>query len=58
MMDDDVTNKKGIYEYILTRNEKHLSIRNFSESQKKIFREIYTLFKGYITIPIKNEGEK
>jgi hypothetical protein len=38
MMDDDVTNKKGIYEYVLTRNDKHLSIRTFTESQK---REVY-----------------
>lgn len=35
MMDDDVTNKKGIYEYVLTRNEKHLNIRTFSESQRR-----------------------
>ena len=35
MMDDDVTNKKGIYSYILTRNEKHLSIRAFTDSQKR-----------------------
>lgn len=33
--DDDVTNKKGIYSYILTRNEKHLSIRQFSDSMKQ-----------------------
>lgn len=35
MMDDDVTNKKGIYTYILTHNEKHLNIRAFTESQKR-----------------------
>ncbi|MCB1160673.1 MAG: DUF262 domain-containing protein [Leptospiraceae bacterium] len=35
MMDDDVTNKKGIYSYILTNDEKHLSIRAFTESQKR-----------------------
>ncbi len=23
MMDDDVTNKRGVYAYVLTRNEKH-----------------------------------
>ena len=34
LMDDDVTKKSGIYPYILTRNEKHLSIRTFTESQK------------------------
>jgi hypothetical protein len=35
MMDDDVTNKKGIYPYVLTRNENYLSIRNFTESQRR-----------------------
>lgn len=35
MIDDDVTNKKGIYPYILTRNEKYLNIRAFTESQKR-----------------------
>jgi hypothetical protein len=35
MQDDDVTNKKGIYSYVLTRNERHLNIRVFSESQKR-----------------------
>lgn len=34
LLDDDVTNKKGIYPYILTRKEKYLSIRAFSNSQK------------------------
>ena len=35
MMDDDVTNKKGIYTYILTRDERFLNIRAFTESQKR-----------------------
>lgn len=35
MMDDDVTNKRGIYPYILTRNEKYLNIRAFTDSQKR-----------------------
>jgi len=35
MMDDDVTNKRGIYAYVLSRNQKTLSIRSFSESQKR-----------------------
>lgn len=34
MMDDDVTNKKGIFEYVLTGNESKLSIRQFSDAQK------------------------
>lgn len=43
MMDDEVTAKKGIYPYVLTRNEKYLNIRAFSESQK---REAYEKQKG------------
>ena len=35
MMDDDVTNKKGIYSYVLTREEKYLNIRSFTEKQKR-----------------------
>lgn len=34
MKDEDVSNKKGIYEYVLTRKEKFLNIRAFSENQK------------------------
>ncbi len=32
MSDDDVTTKKGIYAYVLTGEEKHLSIRQFTDS--------------------------
>lgn len=35
ILDDDVTNKKGIYPFILTRNEKYLSIRGFSDAIKQ-----------------------
>ena len=35
MQDDDVTNKKGIYEYLLSKNEKFLNIRAFTDSQKR-----------------------
>lgn len=35
MMDDDVTNKKGIYHYVLTRDPKFLNIRLFTENQKR-----------------------
>jgi hypothetical protein len=35
MIDDDVTNKKGIYPYVLTRSEKALNIRAFTEAQKR-----------------------
>ncbi len=34
MMDDDVT-KRGIYAYVLSGEEKHLSLRAFTESQKR-----------------------
>lgn len=43
MMDDDVTKKKGIYLYVLTRNQKYLNIRAFTASQK---REAYELQDG------------
>jgi hypothetical protein len=35
MQDDDVDSKKGIYAYVLTREEKHLNIRTFSENMKR-----------------------
>lgn len=36
--DDEVENKKGIYAYVLTGDEKHLSLRNFSDNMKqKVF---------------------
>ncbi len=41
--DDDVANKKGIYPFILTRDEKHLSIRAFSDSMKQ---KVYERQKG------------
>jgi len=43
MRDEDVTKKSGIYEYVLTRNEKFLNIRVFTENQK---REAYENQKG------------
>ena len=43
MQDDDVTKKPGIYEYVLTRNEKFLNIRAFTPNQK---REAYERQKG------------
>lgn len=35
MMDEDVTKKSGIYEYVLTREEKYLSIRAFTDNMKR-----------------------
>lgn len=39
MADEDVTNKKGIYEYVLDKEEKHLSIRTFSDRDKRTMYE-------------------
>lgn len=47
MADDDVSKKKGIYHYVLTRKEKHLSIRAFTDNQK---REAYERQKGICTV--------
>ena len=46
MQDEDVTKKSGIYEYVLTRKEKYLSIRVFNDKQK---REAYERQKGICT---------
>ena len=35
VLDDDVTHQTGIYPYILTRDEKHLNIRAFSDGMKQ-----------------------
>jgi hypothetical protein len=35
LMDDDVTKKSGIYPYLLTKDEKYLNIRTFTDSQKR-----------------------
>lgn len=43
MLDDDVTAKRGIYDYVLSGNERKLSIRAFSE---KMRREAYERQKG------------
>lgn len=39
MSDDDVTNKKGIYPYILTGELRYLNIRAFTDTQKRISYE-------------------
>ena len=35
MADDDVTKKSGIYEYVLTNDERHLNIRSFTETMRR-----------------------
>lgn len=39
MQDDEVQNKKGVYAYVLSGDEKHLSLRAFSESVKRAVYE-------------------
>ncbi len=53
MQDEDVTNKKGIYEYILSRKTKYLNIQAFSDNQK---REKYEKQNGICAI-CKNNFE-
>ena len=43
VFDDDVTRKAGIYQYILTREEKELNIRAFSDGMKQ---KVYEKQKG------------
>ena len=43
MQDEDVTKKSGIYPYVITRNEKYLSIRSFTDKMK---REAYERQEG------------
>lgn len=40
ILDDDVIKKTGIYSYIISRDEKYLSIRPFSDSIKQKFYEL------------------
>ena len=47
MMDDDISNKKGIYKYVLTRNEKYLNIRAFTPNMK---REAYERQGGVCSV--------
>jgi len=54
MQDEDVTKKSGIYEYVLTRNEKFLNIRAFTDKMK---REAYEKQKG-ICPHCKGENKK
>jgi hypothetical protein len=47
MMDEDVTKKSGIYIYVLTGEEKYLSLRAFTDKQK---REAYERQEGICPI--------
>lgn len=43
MADEDVSKNRGVYAYLLTGEERHLSIRQFNEKEK---RQAYELQKG------------
>ncbi len=47
ILDDDVSKKSGIYPYVLTRKEKYLSIRAFTEATKQ---KVYEKQKGICVI--------
>ncbi len=47
ILDDDVENKKGIYPYILTRDEKHLNIRAFKAGMRQ---KVYEMQDGECAI--------
>ncbi len=47
ILDDDVTKKSGIYPYLLTGNEKYLSIRAFSDAMKQ---KVYEKQKGICVV--------
>ena len=51
MLDDDVTEKSGIYDYILSGDERKLNIRKFTESMK---RTAYERQKGKCPYCLKN----
>ncbi|MDP3696440.1 MAG: DUF262 domain-containing protein [Candidatus Taylorbacteria bacterium] len=54
MQDEDVTKKSGIYPYVLTRQEKYLNIRAFTDKMK---REAYERQKGICPF-CKGENKK
>ena len=47
MVDEEVENKKGIYQYVLDKQEKHLNLRSFSNNQK---RELYEKQEGVCSL--------
>ncbi len=55
MQDEDVSKKSGIYEYVLTRNERALNIRAFNDRMK---REAYERQKGVCPWCKKEKKEK
>ena len=45
MQDNEVESKKGVYAYVLSGDEKHLSLRAFSDSVK---RAVYEKQRGCV----------
>lgn len=39
IQDEDVTNKKGIYQYLITKDTKYLNIRTFTDNDKRVVYE-------------------
>lgn len=55
MQDDDITKRSGIYEFLLSGEEKHLNIRSFSDTIK---RKVYEKQKGICPHCLKDKREK
>ena len=55
MQDDDVTKRSGIYEYLLSGNEKHLNIRAFTDNEK---RQVYERQGGICPYCVAEHREK
>lgn len=55
MQDDDITKRSGIYEYLLSGNEKHLNIRTFTDNEK---RKVYERQNGICPQCVREHREK
>ena len=55
MQDDDVTKRSGIYEYLLSGNEKYLNIRAFTDNEK---RQVYERQGGICPHCVAEHREK
>ncbi|MBO4252106.1 MAG: DUF262 domain-containing protein [Clostridia bacterium] len=55
MRDDDITKRSGIYEYLLSGNEKFLNIRAFTDNEK---RQVYERQGGVCPHCVKEGREK
>lgn len=55
MQDDDITKRSGIYEYLLSGNEKFLNIRAFTDNEKRL---VYERQKGLCPYCVAEHREK